>query len=61
MKFYRVNDLVEMLKISKTTIYSMINANKFPRSTRIGKNICIWDESSIDLWINDNFKNGDLK
>ena len=50
-KFYRVSQLVEMLNVSKSSIYLWVSQGKFPKSFKIGGGTSIWSEESIFNWI----------
>ena len=44
-------ELIKRLKISKTSIYRMIKAGKFPRPLRLGARASRWREDEIEKWI----------
>jgi prophage regulatory protein len=50
MKYLRLNDLIEILKLSKATIYRKIKANEFPKPIKQGK-FSYWLEDDINRWI----------
>jgi predicted DNA-binding transcriptional regulator AlpA len=51
MELLRIKDLVKKLHISKSTIYTMINAGEFIKPSKIGKNIVCWNNTDVDAWI----------
>lgn len=51
MKFYRIKQLVEMLNVSKSSIWSWLSAGKFPNPIKIGNNTTVWRSSDIESWI----------
>ena len=44
-------ELIKRLKISKTSIYRMIKAGKFPRPLRLGARASRWREDEIMQWV----------
>lgn len=57
-KILRLKDVMEKLKISRSTIYDWINPKSprydptFPKQRRLGMKSVGWLESEIDEWIN---------
>ena len=47
----RLRDVAEKTGLSRSTIYRMIEAERFPRPYRVGDFAVRWKSSSIDLWI----------
>lgn len=54
MEILRIRDLVKKLNISKSTIYTMVNDGKFPKPSKISRNISCWNNLDIDKWIMQN-------
>jgi prophage regulatory protein len=52
-KFYRINQLVDILSVSKSTIYLWVQQGHFPQPRKIGKNTSVWSEDSIQTWIDE--------
>ena len=50
-KFYRVSQFVEMLNVSKSSIYLCVSQGKFPKSFKIGGGTSVWSEIDISEWI----------
>jgi len=50
-QYYRIKQLTEILSISKSTIYSWMNKNTFPKPIKLGR-ISVWEKSDIDAFIN---------
>ena len=47
-----VNDLIDKLGVSRTTLYKWRKSGKLPEGRRIaGSNLVKWSESTIDQWI----------
>lgn len=57
-KILRRKEICEILNISTTTFWRLRKANKFPAPKNIaGTTIQVWSESTVELWITDNFPN----
>ena len=50
-KFYRVSQLVEMLNVSKSSIYLWVSQGTFPKSFKIGGGTSVWSDLDISEWI----------
>ena len=50
-KIYRVKDLVEILGISRTTIYRMRKTGEFPRPISLGDRAKGWLWEDIEEWV----------
>ena len=50
-KFYRVSQLVEMLNVSKSSIYLWVSQGKLPKSFKIGGGTSVWSDLDISEWI----------
>jgi prophage regulatory protein len=51
IKFYRVNQLIQILSISKSTIWSWVNKGVFPKPHKLGENVTVWSAEEVDEWI----------
>jgi len=49
-KLLKIKHLIEQLNISKSTIYRLIQQNKFPKAIKIG-NGSFWREEDIEKWL----------
>lgn len=47
----RLPEVMHKTGISRTTLYQMSKAGKFPASISLGGNIMGWIEAEIDKWI----------
>ncbi len=54
MELLRISDLVKKLRVSKSTIYSMIKSGEFPKQSKINRNITCWNSSDVNKWILEN-------
>ena len=51
MKILRRNDLLELLGLSRSTLYNMIRAGRFPAPMRIGQRAVGWREATVKDWL----------
>ena len=47
----RLNGVISMVGLSRSTIYSLMAADKFPKSISLGARSVGWLESDIQAWI----------
>ena len=47
-KLYRIKQLIELLNISRSTIWLWIKQDQFPEPIKLGKNTTVWKSSEID-------------
>jgi len=50
MHYLTLKDLINILNLSKTTIYRMISKNQFPKPVKQGK-FLYWREKDIEEWL----------
>ncbi|MCT4555356.1 MAG: AlpA family transcriptional regulator [Pelagimonas sp.] len=50
-KHYRRTEVEEIVGLSRTTIYNLMNAGKFPRPIRLTSKAVGWPESAISEWL----------
>ena len=55
-RFLRLSDVIERVGLSSSSIYRMIEADKFPRQINIGRS-SVWSELAIFAWM-DEIKQG---
>ena len=51
-RLLRLRDVKEITGLGKSTIYDMMNKDKFPRPVRIAQKAVAWKSEDIDAWIN---------
>ena len=51
MRVLRLPDVVERVRLSKSTIWRLINDGAFPEPIRLGPRATGWLEEEIDAWI----------
>lgn len=49
--FYRVTELVEMLGVTKYTIYNWVAAGKFPKGVKLGVRAVGYPVPEIHAWL----------
>lgn len=49
-KYYRLSEIKENYKMSKSTIYRLIKKNSFPEPTRLSKRMVRWPKSKLEKW-----------
>jgi prophage regulatory protein len=47
----RIEQVIEKVKLSRTTIWRMENCNQFPKRIRIGTKAMGWLEQDVDAWL----------
>ena len=50
-RLLRLPDVKSRTGLSRSTIYSYIDAGQFPKGIRLGARCVAWAESEIDQWI----------
>jgi prophage regulatory protein len=50
-KLIKIKGILERIPVSRTHIYNMIAAGKFPRPTHLGGYGSFWDSDEVDAWI----------
>jgi prophage regulatory protein len=50
-QFYRINQLTQMLSVSKSTIWYWVKKGAFPEPYSLGENVTGWRALDIQDWI----------
>lgn len=50
----RISDVVELTRLSRSTIYCLVRAGDFPKQIKIGGCAC-WLKSDVFSWIDNKF------
>ena len=58
MKFIKIEDVLQMTSLSRTTMYSLIRKGSFPKQIKLGNRISVWSEEKIISWMNDKINGG---
>lgn len=51
-KFLRLNQVIDQIGLSRSTIYNRIKEGSFPHPIKLGKRAIAWRESTITDWMN---------
>lgn len=51
MKLYRLQEVIKIIGLSRSSLYQMMDKGLFPRSINIGSRAIAWTEESIEEWI----------
>lgn len=57
-KALRFPKVAEKTGLSKTHIYRLILAGKFPRGYKLSERVSVWNEAEIDNWLAEKFEGG---
>ena len=57
-KFIRIQEVLEITKLSRTTLWRLEKLGKFPKRHKIGVRAVAWLQQDIDHWI-ENFTSND--
>jgi prophage regulatory protein len=52
----RIKHVVAVTGLSRSTIYSLLSANKFPKPIKLSERTVAWRTSVIDAWIREREK-----
>ena len=47
----RISEVVQLLGISKPTVYRLMNEGEFPRPIRLSKARVAWLQADLDKWL----------
>ncbi len=48
---YRMKDLTQVLGLSKTTLYVMVNTGEFPKPIELGPHSVGWPSGEVKEWV----------
>jgi len=51
----RMKGVLEKTNISKTHLYRLVQAGKFPKPIKLSERVAVWDEAAIDDWLTEKF------
>ena len=54
-KALRAAAVLEKTGMSRSHLYRLIQAGKFPRPVKISERVSAWDEAAVDAWLNEKF------
>ena len=50
-KYLRINEVVEMLSVGKSTVWAWVKESKFPRPIKLSEYVTVWKLSDIEEWV----------
>lgn len=50
-RFLRLPAVLDLVGVTRSTIYRWMNAGEFPRQISVGGNTVVWLESSVTEWM----------
>jgi len=57
-KIYRLKNVIEVTGMSRSTIYRLMDQDKFPKPMKLSERIIGFLEEDIDQWIQDRYQEG---
>ncbi|MEN9896542.1 MAG: hypothetical protein RLZZ66_191 [Pseudomonadota bacterium] len=56
MKFIKIDNVLEMTAMSRTTLYQRIKDGDFPEQIKLGSRSSVWYEDAVLDWMNTKIK-----
>ena len=50
-KYLRINEVVEMLSVGKSTVWAWVKECKFPKPIKLSEYVTVWKLSDIEEWV----------
>ena len=50
-RFFRLAEVIELIGVSRSTIYRWMATGDFPKHISLGSNTVVWLETGVDAWI----------
>ena len=54
-KALRFPKVADKTGLSKTHLYRLVQAGKFPKPIKLSPGVIVWDEAAVDAWLSDKF------
>lgn len=51
VQFYRLSQLKQKLNVSRSSIWSWVKQDLFPKPIKLGKNCTAWNAEDIHAWV----------
>lgn len=51
--FYSLQQVLEIVPVSRSGLYYMINGGEFPAQIKLGKRSVAWSKDAVNLWLKD--------
>ncbi|WP_038057197.1 helix-turn-helix transcriptional regulator [Thermodesulfobacterium hydrogeniphilum] len=48
---YRIDDLVELLRVGRSTIYLWVKEGRFPKPVKLSRRVSGWLRSDVHAWL----------
>lgn len=55
LRALRIRQVLETIGISRTHLYRLIQAGKFPQPVKISERVSAWDEAAVNAWLTKKF------
>ena len=55
IKAIRLTKVLEKTGLSRTHVYRLIQAQKFPKPVHLTERVSVWEEAAIDNWLAEKF------
>ena len=52
----RIHQVLETTGISRTHLYRLVQAGKFPKPIKLSERVSAWDEAAVDAWLIEKFE-----
>lgn len=52
-KFVRINEVMKMTGLAKSTVWAWVASSKLPKPIKLSPRVTVWKESEIQAWINE--------
>lgn len=50
-KYLRINEVVEMLSVGKSTVWAWVKESNFPKPIKLSEYVTVWKLSDIEEWV----------
>ncbi|MCD4758958.1 MAG: AlpA family phage regulatory protein [Arcobacteraceae bacterium] len=54
--FIRINDVMSMTGLAKSTVWLWVSQNKLPKPIKLSSRVTVWKKSDINNWIEQHSK-----
>ena len=52
-KFFKIDQILALVPIGRSTLYNMIAAGEFPKQKKLSRNNSVWNKEEVNAWINE--------
>jgi len=50
-RYMRINEVIEMLSVGRSTIWAWVKVDKFPKPIKLSEYVTVWKLSEIEEWV----------